>query len=67
VSDNPIQRLQAAGSHTEVWWDSSPLLYAGWLAAAGRPYAEAELFTLLGSAQTPLFAGGSLLRGATTN
>ncbi len=71
MPDNPIQRLQAVGSHTEVWWDSSPLVYADWLAGPGRPYAEAELFTLVrpapGSAQAPLFAAGSLLRGATTN
>lgn len=67
MPDNPIQRLQAAGPHTEVWWDSSPLIYTDWLAGPGRPHAEAELFTLLGSVKSPLFAGGSLLRGATTN
>lgn len=67
MPDNPIQRLQAAGSRTEVWWDSSPLIYGDWLAGPGRPYAVAELFTLHGSAQAPLFAGDSLLRGATTN
>lgn len=67
MSDNPIHRLQTAGPRTEVWWDSSPLLYEDWLAGPGSPHAPSELFTLDGAGHDVRFAGESLLRGATTN
>ncbi len=67
MPDNPIRRLQAAGPRTEVWWDSSPLIYSDWLAGPGGPYAASELFAFDGAGQDVRFAGDSLLRGATTN
>jgi transaldolase len=60
--DNPVARLAALDS--EIWWDTSPLLYADWLAAQGGAIPAAELFHVDG---TGAFQPTSVLRGATTN
>ncbi len=65
---NPIRRLKDTNPQLEVWWDSSPLVYADWLAGAGQAYHAARLFDLVSNpdGQT-IFAPDSLLDGATTN
>ena len=65
---NPIRRLKDTHPQLEVWWDSSPLVYADWLAGAGRDHRDAWLFDLVpGPDGRTLFAPDSLLDGATTN
>ena len=65
---NPIRRLKDTNPQLEVWWDSSPLVYADWLAGAGRDHRDARLFDLVpGPDGQTLFAPDSLLDGATTN
>ena len=65
---NPIRRLKDTHPGLEVWWDSSPLVYADWLAGAGRDHRDARLFDLVpGPDGQTLFAPDSLLDGATTN
>ena len=65
---NPVRRLKDTNPQLEVWWDSSPLVYADWLAGAGSDHRAARLFDLVPSpdGQT-FFAPDSLLDGATTN
>ncbi len=65
---NPIHRLKDTHPGLEVWWDSSPLVYADWLAGAGRDHRDARLFDVVtGPDGQTLFAPDSLLDGATTN
>jgi transaldolase len=65
---NPIRRLKDTNPQLEVWWDSSPLVYADWLAGAGQEHRDARLFDLVpGPDGLSLFAPDSLLDGATTN
>ena len=65
---NPIRRLKDTHPQLEVWWDSSPLVYADWLAGAGRDHRDARLFDLVpGPDGRTLFAPDSLLDGATTD
>ena len=68
IDANPIRRLKDTHPGLEVWWDSSPLVYADWLAGAGRDYRAARLFDPVpGPDGQTLFAPDSLLDGATTN
>ena len=65
---NPVRRLKDTHPGLEVWWDSSPLVYADWLAGAGRDHRAARLFDLVpGPDGQTFFAPDSLLDGATTN
>jgi transaldolase len=65
---NPIRRLKDTHPGLEVWWDSSPLVYADWLAGAGSDHRAARLFDLVPSPNgRTFFAPDSLLDGATTN
>jgi transaldolase len=65
---NPIRRLKDTCPGLEVWWDSSPLVYADWLAGAGRAHRDARLFDLVpGPDGQTVFAPDSLLDAATTN
>ena len=36
MNTNAVARLIRAGAGTEVWWDSSPLVYEAWLGGPGR-------------------------------
>jgi transaldolase len=68
IDANPIRRLKDTHPGLEVWWDSSPLVYADWLTGAGRDHRDARLFDLVpGPDGQTLFAPDSLLDGATTN
>jgi transaldolase len=65
---NPVERLKNSSPNTEIWWDSSPLIYESWLAGPGRPFAAARLFLPRGGGPEPArFALESVLQGATTN
>lgn len=68
IDPNPVAQLRRAGAGTEVWWDSSPLVYADWLDGPGQPYRAAGMFALVSERDgRPCFGPGSLLDGATTN
>jgi len=68
LDTNAVRRLKDTNPQLEIWWDSSPLVYADWLAGAGRDHRDARLFELVpGPDGQTLFAPDSLLDGATTN
>ncbi len=68
LGTNAVRRLKDSNPQLEVWWDSSPLVYADWLAGAGQEHRAARLFDLIpGPDGPPIFGPGSLLDGATTN
>jgi transaldolase len=60
-----IERLAGLNAGTEIWWDSSPLIYEGWRAEtlAGPDGTTAEEIDRIWD---PAAAAG-LLRGSTTN
>lgn len=63
-----VERLVALHPGTEVWWDSSPLIYERWRAELlaspeGPPATPGELERLW----DPAIPAAGLLRGATTN
>ncbi len=62
--ENPVARLAALHHGTEIWWDTSPLLYQRWLAAQDTALSAAGLFHLDGTGD---FQANSVLQGATTN
>jgi len=62
---NPVARLAATCATTELWWDSSPLIYEDWLAGPGQDYRATGLFQP--GAPHDDFSPASLLQGATTN
>ena len=65
---NSVQRLSMLSSETELWWDSSPLVYPAWIEGAGSPYRSANLFDSYVQPDGSLrFSTDSLLLGATTN
>lgn len=66
-AQNAVAGLVAAGAATEVWWDSSPLVYQAWLEGPGAPYRDAGLFEPREGDGGIRFGAGSLLCGATTN
>ena len=70
MSASPVERLAEVHPDLEVWWDSSPLVYAQWrqkmVDAAPperRPVLEAQLERLY----NPSDPARSLFRGCTTN
>lgn len=66
--NNPVKRLKDANPGTELWWDSSPLVFSDWRKGLGAsPYA-ATLFETDG-ADSPCapFKTTSILQGSTTN
>jgi len=67
TNTNAVAQLIRAGAGTEVWWDSSPLVYESWLDGPGAPHRDAGLFQLQGSGGGLCLGAGSLLSGATTN
>ncbi len=67
-ASNPVLRLKDTNPGTEIWWDSSPLVFADWRKGLGEaPYA-ASLFETTGadSPDAP-FKSTSILQGSTTN
>lgn len=65
---NSVQRLSEINSQTELWWDSSPLVYASWIEGAEVLHRNANLFDVHPQKDGSLrFGSGSLLQGATTN
>jgi transaldolase len=68
IDPNAVRRLKATNPQLEIWWDSSPLVYADWTRGPGRPFADAGLFALdTTDAGGPSFSPSSVLDGATTN
>ena len=68
LDTNAVRGLKDSNPQLEVWWDSSPLVYADWLAGAGQEHRAARLFDLIpGPDGQTFFAPDSLLDGATTN
>ena len=67
IDSNPVAQLCRAGAGTELWWDSSPLVYQRWLGGPGAPYRNAGLFDLQDTANGPRLGIASHLSGATTN
>ena len=70
VTGSVLERLAAVNPNTELWWDSSPLVFETWreqmLAAAGpddRPALADELLRLW----DPDRPAATLFRGVTTN
>ncbi|HUS79786.1 MAG TPA: transaldolase family protein [Armatimonadota bacterium] len=63
-----IERLAALHADTEIWWDSSPLVYEGWRAETrGADSAAPALTGELSRLWDPKHSADGLLRGATTN
>lgn len=70
MSESPVERLIKTNPDMEIWWDSSPLVFAQWvdklLNAAAAPHRGdlKEQLQRLYSADDP---GKSIFRGCTTN
>ena len=64
---NAVRRLKDTNPQLEIWWDSSPLVYADWLAGAGRDHRDARLSISSRPERPDLLRPDSLLDGATTN
>ncbi len=65
---NPVKRLKDAHPGTEIWWDSSPLVYADWVKSLDHSAFATELFQLTGEVgRARQFKPDSLLQGSTTN
>ena len=68
-----LEKLAATNPDCEIWWDSSPLVYAGWRDAVltGAPAAKrgawAEQLSRLFDAERLRATGEMGFRGATTN
>ena len=70
VTRSVVERLAAVNPGTEIWWDSSPLVYETWrenmleaVAAEERDELEAALLRLW----DPGYPEATLFRGVTTN
>lgn len=64
---NAVQRLNELNTGTEIWWDSSPLVYPDWLNGTGKPHRDAGLFKFSERGDQTIFSADSLLQGSTTN
>ena len=70
MAESVIERLMKTNPDLEVWWDSSPLVYASWMkgmvdrASAGRKEELAAQLGRLFNAEDP---AKSAVRGCTTN
>ena len=73
MSLHVLEKLAATNPECEIWWDSSPLVYAGWKekvlkdAPAEKKAAWAEQLTRLFDAATVQKTGQMGFRGVTTN
>ncbi|MEQ8968399.1 MAG: transaldolase family protein [Azospirillaceae bacterium] len=73
MTQHVLERLAATNPNCEIWWDSSPLVYAGWKAsvlaeasAAKADQWDAQLTRLFDEA-TIAKSGAMGFRGVTTN
>lgn len=73
MSLHVLEKLAATNPDCEIWWDSSPLIYAGWKASvlkdapAGKWGEWDEQLTRLFDAERIAVAGEMGFRGVTTN
>ncbi|NMD07716.1 MAG: transaldolase, partial [Phyllobacteriaceae bacterium] len=73
MSLHVLEKLAATNPECEIWWDSSPLVYAGWKekvlkdAPAEKKAAWTEQLTRLFDAATVQKTGQMGFRGVTTN
>lgn len=73
MSLHVLEKLAATNPDCEIWWDSSPLVYAGWKekmlkdAPPEKKVAWAEQLTRLFDADTVQKTGQMGFRGVTTN
>lgn len=73
MSLHVLEKLAATNPECEIWWDSSPLVYAGWKekmlkdAPAEQKAAWTEQLTRLFDADTVQKTGKMGFRGVTTN
>jgi transaldolase len=68
IVTNPIAGLRATNPNLEVWFDTSPLLYAEWVHKSPAAIQAADLFLMRRNGDGPRrFSAESLLQGATTN
>lgn len=67
---SPVERLAHTHPDLEIWWDSSPLVYAGWvqkMVAQAAPERKAVLEEQLKRLYNPQEPEKSVFRGCTTN
>lgn len=70
MKKNPLERLVETNSESEIWWDSSPLIYSAWSyeflkkTPPDRMVEVQEQLKKLYDLQNP---GDTLFRGVTTN
>jgi transaldolase len=67
---NILEKLQAANPKGEIWWDSSPLVYASWakgVIAKAPPEKKAAWQEQLGRLFDPAHPEQTVFRGVTTN
>jgi transaldolase len=70
MSSSPIDRLQATNPHAEIWWDSSPLVFAAWrdeMVAAAPGARREELSAQLDRLNDSGDGKPGAFRGCTTN
>jgi transaldolase len=70
MNESPVERLTKTNPDLEVWWDSSPLVYAQWTSSmlASVPASDrAALDEQLSRLFSPQAAATAVFRGCTTN
>ncbi len=70
MSLNVLEKLQASNPHAEIWWDSSPLVYANWakgVIAKAPPEKKPAWQEQLARLFDPENPGKTFFRGVTTN
>jgi transaldolase len=70
VAGSAVERLAAVHPGTEIWWDSSPLVYETWrenMLEAAAPDERDELEAALLRLWDPSHPEATLFRGVTTN
>src|SRR5512143_11414 len=70
MKKNPLERLMETHPGLEIWWDSSPLIYASWAEGYTKkasPDRAEDLRKHLKRLFDPEHPGETLFRGVTTN
>ena len=70
MSESVVERLVKTNPHLEIWWDSSPLIFDGWvkkMVAAASSARKAELESQLRRMWNYQDPHRSAIRGCTTN
>lgn len=70
MMESPVERLAKTNPDLEVWWDSSPLVYAQWksnMLASASGSGRATLDEQLSRLFSPGAAATAVFRGCTTN